>query len=180
MSLPPGRPAAFLDRDDTLLVDAGYMSRPEQVVLFPGVHQALLRLGRAGFSLVLVSNQSGVNRGWFSEGDVAAIQARMLELLPGVRFDGFEYCFHRPDENCACRKPRPGLILRAASRLDLDLGRSVMIGDRDSDVEAGQAAGCTTVLLRGDPERAARLGADHSAPDLASAVDWILGRGTGP
>ncbi len=166
--------AVFLDRDDTLLDDESYMSRPEQVRLLPGVHDALLRLQEAGRALVLVSNQSGVGRGWFTERDVAAIQARMLELLPGVTFAGFEYCFHTPDEGCPCRKPQPLMILRAASRLGVDLSRSVMVGDRPSDMGAARAAGCRSLFLSADQAAINEVAPDHAAADLPAGVEWIL------
>jgi histidinol-phosphate phosphatase family protein len=161
-----------LDRDDTLLADEGHMTDAAQVRLLPGVRQALLRLQRADFRLVLISNQSVVGRGWATPEQVQGIQQRICRLLPGVSFAGFEYCFHRPDESCDCRKPRPGMLLRAARRLDLDLARSVMVGDRASDVLAGQAAGCKTVLL-GRAE-AGLCQPDHVAADLAGAAEWIL------
>lgn len=170
----PGKPAAFIDRDDTLLDDEGYMSRPEQVKLFPGTLEALTALQEAGITLVLVSNQSGVSRGYFDQADVMAIQARMLELLPGVRFASFEYCFHTPDEGCPCRKPQPLMILRAAHRLGLDLSRSVMIGDRVSDVGAGRAAGCKTLLLSRNRKKIAEANPDHAAASLSEGVGWVL------
>jgi len=178
----PGKPAAFIDRDDTLLDDEGYMSRPEQVKLFPGALEALLALQEAGITLVLVSNQSGVSRGYFDQADVMAIQARMMELLPGVEFASFEYCFHTPDEGCPCRKPQPLMILRAAHRLGLDLSRSVMIGDRVSDVGAGQAAGCKTLFLNSDEALIEEAKPDHAVGSLADGVEWILeelGQGAG-
>jgi D-glycero-D-manno-heptose 1,7-bisphosphate phosphatase len=168
------RRAVFLDRDDTLLVDQGYMNDPARVTLMPGTRDALLRLEDAGLSLVLVSNQSGVARGLVTTEQVQAIQQRMCELLPGIRFDGFEYCWHHPDDGCDCRKPAPTMILRAAERLGIDLARSVMVGDKESDVAAGNNAGCWTVrLCPGDCATAA----DHLAPDLGAAVDWILALG---
>lgn len=170
----PGKPAVFIDRDDTLLQDEGYMSRPEQVRLIPGTLEALTTLQDAGLSLVLVSNQSGVGRGWFSLGEVQAIEDRMLELLPGITFEAFEYCFHMPEDGCPCRKPQPLMILRAAHRLGIDLSRAVMIGDRVSDVGAGRSAGCKTLLLSRDEALIAEAQPDHAAPSLAGGVGWIL------
>ena len=170
----PLKPAVFIDRDDTLLQDEGYMTRPEQVRLFPGTLDALLTFQEAGLTLVLVSNQSGVGRGWFSQGEVRAIQERMLELLPGVEFAALEYCFHLPEDGCPCRKPQPLMILRAAHRLGIDLSRSVMVGDRISDVGAGRSAGCKTLLLSADEELIKEAGPDHAVASLADGVEWVL------
>jgi len=178
MSAPRGArgtgSAVFLDRDDTLLLDRHYMCDPEQVELLPGVHEALLSLGRAGLRLVVVSNQSGVGRGWFTRAQVDAIEQRMCALLPGVLFAGFEYCFHRPDERCACRKPSPLMLQRAAARLHLDLGQSVMVGDSPKDIDAGRAAGCLTVQVQTGQDQPLSPWAHHQAPDLRAAAAWIL------
>lgn len=170
------RRAVFLDRDDTVLVDSGYMSDADTLVLVPGAREALRLLRRAGLKLVLISNQSGVARGLVTPEQVRAIEERLFDLL-GLRLDGVEYCFHHPDEACPCRKPAPEMIQRAARRLDVDLPRSVMVGDQESDVEAGNAAGCWTVRIC--PEGAPSA-ADHLAPDLAGAVGWILALGDRP
>lgn len=174
---PAGRGrAVFLDRDDTILRDRHYMNDPEQVELLPGAHDALLALCRAGFSLVVVSNQSGVGRGWITRDQVQAIEDRMTALLPGVVFAGFAYCFHRPDERCPCRKPSPLMLKRAAAHLNLDLGRSFMVGDAPKDVAAGRAAGCRTVQVRTGQDQPQAPDADHIAADLAEAARWILGQ----
>jgi len=169
--------ALFLDRDDTLVHDSGYMSDPTALRLIAGTGEALARLQAASLRLVVISNQSGVARGLVTPDQVAAIQQRLVQMLPEIQFDGFEYCFHHPDEDCGCRKPSPAMILRAADRLQLDLSRSVMVGDKESDVAAGNAAGCWTVRLA--PE-AVDTRADHVAPDLTRAADWILQLGDRP
>ena len=166
--------AVFIDRDDTILQDESYMSRVSQVRLIPGVDRALGQLQGHGWELVLISNQSGVGRGWITPGQVQAIQDRMCQLL-GLTFAGFEYCFHRPDQQCGCRKPSPVMILRAAERLGIDLGRSVMVGDRAKDVEAGNAAGCWSVLVSSDETRQAGCLPDLVVPDLGGAAAWIMG-----
>jgi len=153
--VPPtaeGRPAALLDRDGTLIVDVGYPRDPEAVELLPGTHAALSALREAGYALVLVSNQSGVARGIVSPEQAAAVHARVLQRLAegGVELDGAYYCFHGPEDGCDCRKPEPGMLLRAAGELGLALDRSVMVGDKPSDVEAGRAAGCRALLHEGD------------------------------
>jgi histidinol-phosphate phosphatase family protein len=138
------RPAVFLDRDGTLIADVGYPRDPRQVAPLPGVAAALARLARLGFALVIVSNQSGVGRGLFSRAEADAVHAEVVRRFAraGVCFDGAYYCYHAPDEGCRCRKPAPGLLLRAAAELGLDPRRSFMVGDKQIDVEAGAAAGC--------------------------------------
>ena len=143
------RPAVFLDRDGTLIEDVGYPSRPEQVRLLPGAAESLRTLHTSGLALVLVSNQSGVGRGYFDQTDAEAVHERFVELLAdaGASLDAAYYCFHAPDEDCACRKPAPGMILDAAADLDLELGRSFVVGNSHADVEAGRAAGCRTIAF---------------------------------
>jgi D-glycero-D-manno-heptose 1,7-bisphosphate phosphatase len=141
--------ALFLDRDGTLIVDTSYPRDPALVEVLPGAVEALGRAQRAGLRLVIVSNQSGVARGLISPAEAAAVQNRVVEVFAreGVSFDGSYFCFHGPDDGCACRKPLPGLLLRAAAELDLDLARSMMVGDKVSDVEAGRAAGCSALAF---------------------------------
>jgi D-glycero-D-manno-heptose 1,7-bisphosphate phosphatase len=159
--------AVFLDRDGTVIHDVGYISDPELVELVPGAPEALAALKAHGYRLVLVSNQSGIGRGYFGCEDARAVHERMVAELErrGVELDDAHYCPHAPDEGCDCRKPRPGLLFRAARALDVDLGRSVMVGNRSVDVEAGRAAGCRTILL----------GADAGWPDVVARVEsWEL------
>lgn len=164
--LGPERAAVFLDRDGTVVHDAGYPRDPAQVRLLDGAAAALGRLRDHGFALVLVSNQSGIGRGLVTLREAEAVHAQVAALLEqaGVRFDGAYYCPHAPDAGCACRKPAPGMLVRAATELNLDLARSFMVGDRGSDMEAGRGAGCRTILLTTAP-------ADPSSPD-AMAADW--------
>lgn len=147
-----GRPAALLDRDGTLIVDVGYPRDPEVVELLDGTHAALSELRETGYALVLVSNQSGVARGLVSPAEAAAVHGRLVERLAegGIELDGAYYCFHGPEDGCSCRKPAPGMLLAAAQELGLALDRSVMVGDKASDVAAGQAAGCRSLLHEGD------------------------------
>ena len=136
------RPALFLDRDGTLIVDVGYPRDPALVEPLPGAIDALRELQRT-YALVIISNQSGIARGRITEAEAAAVHARTVELFAagGVTFAGAYYCAHGPDEACRCRKPAPGLLLDAARELELDLATSIMIGDKPSDLEAGTAAG---------------------------------------
>lgn len=140
---------AFLDRDGTLIEDVGYISDPERVVLLPGMADALTELRARGYRLAVVSNQSGIGRGYFGCDQARAVHERVVEELgaAGVELDDAQYCPHAPWDGCDCRKPLPGLILRSARVLGADLGRSVMIGNGAVDAEAGRAAGCRTILL---------------------------------
>lgn len=145
-------PAFFLDRDGTIIVDAHYPKDPEQVCLVPGAAAALRQLAEWGFALVVVSNQSGIGRGLVTPAEAAAVHERFVALLAeqGVRLAGSYYCPHGPAAGCACRKPLPGMLRQAAAELRLDLARSFMVGDKESDLEAGQAAGCRTIWFAGD------------------------------
>lgn len=148
--------ALFLDRDGTLVHARHYPSRPEELVLYDGVTGALRRLQAAGFKLVIVTNQSGIARGLFTEDDLMVMHDHLAHELAagGVRVDGFYHCPHHPDGiveglavACDCRKPEPGMILRASSDLGIDTGASWFVGDILADVEAGNRAGCRTVLV---------------------------------
>jgi D-glycero-D-manno-heptose 1,7-bisphosphate phosphatase len=179
------RPALLLDRDGTLVADAGYLADPAGLRLLPGVAAALGRAQAAGYRLIVVSNQSGIARGLVSEEQVAAVHRALSARLRrrGVALDGIYVCPHHPEvgpppyrADCTCRKPRPGLLLRAGEEHGLDLARSFMVGDRDCDVEAGRAAGCRTVLLARPGDAPPASAPDHVAAGLAAGVEWILGR----
>jgi D-glycero-D-manno-heptose 1,7-bisphosphate phosphatase len=148
--------AVFLDRDGTLVEPRHYPATPEELVLYPGLGPGLRRLQAAGFQLIVITNQSGLARGYFSEDDLAAMHAYLSGELAaeGVRLDGIYYCPHHPDGaipelaiRCDCRKPQPGMLRRAAAEQGLDLARSWFVGDILDDVEAGNRAGCRTVLV---------------------------------
>jgi D-glycero-D-manno-heptose 1,7-bisphosphate phosphatase len=151
--------ALFLDRDGTLMVDTGYVRDPAEVRLIDGATAALRRARALGYELIVVSNQSGVGRGLIQQREYEAVHARLLELLSAeeISLDAVYVCFHRPDDGCACRKPAPGLILEAARARDIDLSTSIMIGDKDSDVAAGRAAGTRTLRLGSWAEVEAQL-----------------------
>jgi len=171
------QPAVFLDRDGVLnraLLRDGVSSPPRDLSefeLLPGVSEATRRLSRAGFALVVVTNQPDVARGTQTRArveqmnDILRAQLPILDVLT---------CYHDDDAECPCRKPRPGMLHEAARRWRLDLPRSFMVGDRYSDVLAGQAAGCRTVLIDQPYSRRDRCNPDACAPDLAGAADWIL------
>jgi histidinol-phosphate phosphatase family protein len=142
------RRALFLDRDGTLIVDVGYPREPERVELIPGVAEVMAGLQKS-WALVVISNQSGVGRGRITEAEAKAVHERFVQLFAdaGVTFAGSYYCPHAPDAACRCRKPLPGMLQDAAAELDLDMPASVMIGDKESDAEAGRAAGCGRVIV---------------------------------
>ncbi len=174
-----GNPAIFVDRDDTIMVDVGYCKDPYLVSLLPGAAQGLRQLADAGFSIIIVTNQSGLGRGYFGREELDAVHERLREELKkeGADFHGLYYCPHLPDSGCQCRKPRPGLILRAASELGLDLGSSFAIGNGKPDLLAGRAAGTKTVQISnsGTPVRDKNQ-ADFIARNLAEAARQILNK----
>ena len=163
---PRTRPAAVLfDRDGTLIADVPYNGDPARVEPMPGAREALARLRAAGVPVAVVSNQSGIARGLIGHGDVHAIHARMEELLGPL--GPLEYCPHGPEDGCACRKPAPGLIVRAARRLGVDPRACAVIGDIGGDVEAARAAGARAVLVPTPRTRAQEIAA---APERATTV----------
>jgi D-glycero-D-manno-heptose 1,7-bisphosphate phosphatase len=176
----------LLDRDGTLTRDAEYTYRLEDYALLPGVVEGLRRLATAGFRFAVVTNQSGIGRGLFSEADYRAFAQHLTEDLAshGIRIEKSFHCPHRPEAGCTCRKPGPGLLLQARDTLGADLARSWMIGNDRRDVEAGLAAGCRALWLRDDPPTPDELpGGVEVARDLPEAADRILGepgRGSRP
>ena len=177
------RRAIFLDRDGTLNKDTGYVHRKEDWHWLPGVVEALKRFHAVGYALVVVSNQSGLARGMYDLAALHELEAWINADLEakGAAIDAWYYCPHLPEITgpCSCRKPAPGLILRAAEEMGLDLARSWMVGDRVRDVEAGLAAGCRCVLLRpaqgGYAADAPVPPGVAVAPHLAAAEVLILG-----
>ncbi|MFL6449783.1 MAG: D-glycero-alpha-D-manno-heptose-1,7-bisphosphate 7-phosphatase [Bryobacteraceae bacterium] len=160
------RPGIFLDRDGTVIHDTGYIGDPELVQFMPAVLPALRHFQQAGYQLVVVSNQSGIGRGVITQQQYELVAQRIAELLREHDIStATYYCPHSPDERCRCRKPNPYLLLRAARDLDIDLTRSYMIGDRLTDVEAGAAAGCKTILLGHI--------AFHERSSLGAAPDYV-------
>jgi len=180
------RPAAFLDRDGTLIEEVGYLANLADVRLLPGAAEAVRTLNAAGLSVVVVTNQSGVARGYFDEVHVRATHELIRSLLAeqGASIDHFDYSpFHPTDgiddyrRDTDCRKPGAGMLLRSAAALHLDLARSWMIGDRPSDLEAGRNAGCRSILVRTGYGSAVDLAAypyAEDAPDLRAAVELIV------
>jgi D-glycero-D-manno-heptose 1,7-bisphosphate phosphatase len=183
------KPAVFLDRDGTLIEEAGYLDRLELIALYPWSGAALRALQQAGYGLVVVTNQGGVARGYFDEDFVREAHRRVDALLraEGVTVDGYYYCPHDPAGTmqgyghvCECRKPAPGLVRTAARALDLDLARSFVVGDKWLDVELAQNVGARGVLVRtgygrsleGTPPPGVR--AAVVVDTLLDASEWIL------
>ena len=185
-----GRGAAvFLDRDGTLIEEVGYLDRPERVELYPYSADAIRALNRAGLRIVMVTNQSGVARGFFAESMVHAVHTHIERLLAqaGAYIDAYYYCPHHPDGKvveyarvCDCRKPARGLVDRAARELGIDPGRSFTVGDRWLDVALAREVGAAGVLVRTgygltEEQRPPNgLVADAVVDNLAAAASWIL------
>ena len=187
------RPAVFIDRDGTLTEEVGYVNHPSRLRLLPRSGEAICRLNAANVAAVLVTNQAGIARGYFSENVLQAVNESLYAQLAraGARLDGLYACLHHPTDGeapyrarCDCRKPKPGLLLRAARDLGLDLAQCTMVGDKVSDLVAARAVGAGAVLVltgygRGEWEyRRERFDVqpDHVATDLLDAVDWVLAR----
>ncbi|MFO7958981.1 MAG: HAD family hydrolase [Candidatus Brocadiia bacterium] len=179
------RRAVFLDRDGTLIEDVGYLNRADQLRVLPGVPAALRDLRAAGFLLIVVTNQSAVARGWLTEPKLCAINQRLNAMLraEGAGLDAFYCCPHLPDgtvrrytHECECRKPRPGLLLKAADEWGIDLERSYAVGDSERDVVAGNRTGCHTILIAEGSTGLPDSAADECAADLAEAAHLILRR----
>jgi D-glycero-D-manno-heptose 1,7-bisphosphate phosphatase len=156
----------ILDRDGTIIEEREYLSEPDQVTLIPGAGAALRELQQMGFGLVVITNQSGVGRGIFDHDQLERVHQRFKQLLDceGVRLDGVYVCPHAPDDNCACRKPKLGLIEKAAKELGFKVHDSIVIGDKAGDIEMGRSVGALTFLVR--TGYGAQVAADSTvAPD---------------
>ena len=167
-----GRPyarAALVDRDGTVIADRGYLADPAGVEILPGAAEGLARMRSFGLGVAILTNQSGIGRGYFDEGQLEAVHLRMEELLEvqGVRLDGIYYCPCHPDRRCGCRKPRPGLVQSARADLGFEPSRSFVIGDKASDVELGRAVSARTFFVRS---------ADTPEDEVAQArPDFVVG-----
>lgn len=167
--------AVLVDRDGTLIHDVPYNGDPDRVQAMPGVREALDRLRAAGLPVAVVTNQSGVARGLITEHQVAAVNARVEEMLGP--FAGWQVCPHAEGDGCRCRKPKPGMVLDAAAALDVPVERCVLIGDIGADVQAAHAAGAVGLLVPTDATRALEIAAAAGVfPDLGAAVEAVLGR----
>jgi D-glycero-D-manno-heptose 1,7-bisphosphate phosphatase len=189
IAAPASAEAVFLDRDGTLIEEVGYLDRPERVELYPYSADAIRALNRAGLRIVLVSNQSGVARGFFTESVVESVHAHIGRLLAGAgaHIDAYYYCPHHPDGKvaeyaraCDCRKPARGLVDRATRELGIDPRRSFTVGDRWLDVALARTIGGAGVLVRTgyglteEQKPVDGLEADAVVDNLAAAASWIL------
>lgn len=156
------RRAIFCDRDGTLIRDLGYLRDPGGVEILPGAAAALRQGIERGFSVVVVSNQSGVARGLISTAEFEAVDRVFQQVFAaeGVPLAGVYYCVHGPDDGCRCRKPKTGMIDDAVRELGIDVRQSILVGDKESDIAAGRAAGCRTVLFGAGHSPASTLAAD--------------------
>jgi D-glycero-D-manno-heptose 1,7-bisphosphate phosphatase len=180
----PARPAVFLDRDGTVIADADYLADPDHLTLIPSADAAIRRLREAGFAVVIVTNQSGIARGLYTEADYRAVAARLDQVLStaGAGVTATYFCPHHPDFDgpCACRKPGTGLYLQAAREHALDPAASWYVGDKLTDLIPARELGGRGILVRTGygAETEDRLSGEFQiADDLAAAVDLILGEG---
>lgn len=175
------RPFVILDRDGTMIVERNYLSQPDEVELIPGTAEGLRELQNNGFGLLVVSNQSGVGRGYFNEASLEIIHQRLISLLSaeGISLDGIYYCPHTPEDDCRCRKPQPQLVRVAAAELEFDPRQSFVIGDKPCDIDLGKNVGATTILVRsGYGQQTLADGTaspDYVADDVSDAARIIKG-----
>ncbi len=192
-------PAVFLDRDGTINDDKGYIGSPDDVVLIPGAAVAIKKLNELSIPVIVITNQSGIGRGYYGEAELKTVNKRLDDLLlaEGAHIDGLYYCPHLPEDKCLCRKPATGLIEEAAQEHSIELSKSVIIGDKVSDMELGREAGMKSVLVltgygalaleeirqgTGGSRGLSGFGGDGRglsdlafvAEDLSDAVEWIL------
>lgn len=178
--------AAFIDRDGVINEERNYVHQCEDFVLLPGVVEALALLRKAGYLLIIITNQAGIARGYYDEASVNRLHVFLRSLLAerGVKIDAIYFCPHHPhgtveglNVECSCRKPSPGMVFQAAQDFNIDLAASVLIGDKVTDIEAGKSAGvgCTIIVESGHPlDFIARTLADHVKPDLLAAAMTLV------
>lgn len=170
-----GTPAVFLDRDGTLIRDADYLSDPAGVELFPSTREALERLRSAGFKIIVMTNQSGIGRGYFTEADYRLVEQEVERQIGAGLIDATYFAPDLPDSGSKRRKPEPGMLFEAQADHQIDLSRSFMIGDKRIDAEVGRRAGVRTIVVQtGHTRHKTNPGADWLAEDLAEAADIIL------
>ncbi len=174
--------AAFLDRDGVINIDSGYVSRPEDFAFVPGAAEACAALAKAGFTLFIVTNQSGIGRGYFTEDDFRHLMTGVTSQMKaaGAPVEHVYFCPHHPEAKipeyrsvCSCRKPAPGMILQAAADYPVDLAASVLFGDSTRDIEAGHAAGVGTLVLLGKDGREPPKESPFASERFASLADAV-------
>ena len=168
-------PAVFIDRDGTIMQDADYCSDPQQVKIFPRVAEGLRRLKSKGFKLIIITNQSGIGRRFFTIEQYRAVEAEVLSQLGDDLIDATYFCPDIPGQPSSCRKPAPGMIVEAVREHQIDLARSFFVGDKEIDAECGRNAGVRTIRVRTgfDRETSGSM-ADWVAEDLPAAAEIIL------
>ncbi|MFC2009346.1 D-glycero-beta-D-manno-heptose 1,7-bisphosphate 7-phosphatase [Chloroflexota bacterium] len=170
--------AVFIDRDGTIAEDVNYCRRVEDFHILSTVPEAIKILNEKGYKVVLITNQSGIARGYFNEETLTQIHGKLKDELAryGAHIDAIYYCPHHPDEGCDCRKPGTALFRRAAEEMDIDFCCSFMIGDMQMDIDAGRALGCRTVLVTTGPKEGKDIlkPADYRASNLLEAAQWII------
>jgi D-glycero-D-manno-heptose 1,7-bisphosphate phosphatase len=175
------RRAVFFDRDGTLMDDVDYCSDPANVKVISGVPEAIEELKNAGYLAIVISNQSGIGRGLFTEAEYAAVQQELLRQIGAGRIDASYFCPDAPGVPSLRRKPAPGMVLEAAAVFEIDLAASFLVGDKASDIECGRRAGTRTILVRTGYGAALELdpgfvAPDYVAEDVPEAVRWLLER----
>ncbi len=176
----PLRRAVFVDRDGVLNDEVDYLSKVEDLRMIPGAAAAVKRLREAGFKVIVISNQSGVARGYFTQDALREITDRLVVELEneGTKLDAIYYCCHGPDEGCECRKPGVQLLEQAKKRFSLDMDASYFVGDTTTDVATALKAGCRAVLVRtgkgGKDGKYSDAEPDFVADDLSEAAAWII------
>ncbi len=176
--------AIFVDRDGTINRDVHYLDNPDKFTMYPGVGKGIKTLKKKGYKIIVITNQSGIGRGYFTEHQLMSIHERMTEEFQqfDVILDGIYYCPHHPEDKCKCRKPQTGLFEQAITEHNIDVQKSFMIGDKILDIEAGKKTGTKTILI---PEPHVRdeclskeitweYSPDYIADDFCNAVVWIL------
>ncbi len=171
-----GNRTVFLDRDGTMAKDVPYCRRPQDFELFPGVAKAIKLLNERGFKVIVITNQSGIARGYFTEETLAEIHEKMAGELAkeSAWVDAIYYCPHHPDDGCECRKPKPKMLLEAASELGVDLLHSYVVGDLSMDIEMGKRVGGKTILISNSYPVDETVKPDATVRDLPQAVQIIL------
>lgn len=174
--------AVFIDRDGTININVEYLDNPDNFKMYPGVAEGIKLLNKNGFLVIVVTNQSGIARGFFTEDVLKKIHKKMIDDFSkkGAKIDAIYYCPHHPDDNCDCRKPKIGLFKKAFEKFDIDASKSFMIGDRVLDVEAGFNMGLKTVIV---PEKKKAVSKEMKKSDVTpdfycnefiEGVKWIL------